>query len=110
MRRAELFRWVSPPPADPLHALVAGSAAPFHVFRQGEGYLVQASNSDLTPLIRKLESISPLTELERQAILGLPATIRVFEARQDILRDKDRPTHCCLILSGWACRFKLLHE
>ncbi|WP_336489796.1 Crp/Fnr family transcriptional regulator [Methylobacterium nigriterrae] len=72
--------------------------------------MVQASNSDLIPLIRKLESIAPLSESERQAILGLPATVRVLEARQDILRDKDRPSLCCLILSGWVCRFKLLHE
>ena len=61
-------------------------------------------------LIRKLESIGPLTHQERQAIKSLPVRIHAVEAHQDIVRDGDQPQHCCLILSGWACRYKLLHE
>ncbi|WP_366849543.1 Crp/Fnr family transcriptional regulator [Methylobacterium sp.] len=26
------------------------------------------------------------------------------------MRDGDRPSQCCLLLSGWACRYKLLSE
>lgn len=72
-----------------------------------------ASISDIHPktmLIRKLESMEPLSQPERQAIKDLPVRIHAVDARQDIVRDGDLPQQCCLILSGWACRYKLLHE
>lgn len=62
----------------------------------------------LSILIRKLESIATLSDAERQAIQSLPVRIHNLSARQDIVRDGDQPTHCCLILEGWACRYKLL--
>jgi CRP-like cAMP-binding protein len=62
----------------------------------------------MTVLIRKLESIATLSDEERQAIQSLPVRIHKLDARQDIVRDGDVPTHCCLILDGWACRYKLL--
>ncbi len=61
-----------------------------------------------TPLIRKLESLAPLLADERQAVLSLPLIPRALKADQDIVRDKDRPSQCCLILEGFACRYKLL--
>lgn len=61
-------------------------------------------------LIRKLESIATLSDTERQAIQGLPVRIHHLNARQDIVRDGDQPTHCCLVLEGWACRYKLLRQ
>ena len=62
----------------------------------------------MTMLIRKLESIATLSDEERQAIESLPVRTQVLDARQDIVRDGDTPSHCCLILDGWACRYKLL--
>jgi CRP-like cAMP-binding protein len=59
-------------------------------------------------LIRKLESISTLSNEERQAIQSLPVRINHLDAHQDLVRDGDRPSHCCLILDGWAARYKLL--
>ncbi|MEA1835274.1 Crp/Fnr family transcriptional regulator [Methylobacterium durans] len=59
-------------------------------------------------LIRKLESIAPLSDDERQAILNLPAKTRALRASQDIVRDGDKPSQCCLILSGWAYRYKII--
>ncbi|WP_345821714.1 Crp/Fnr family transcriptional regulator [Methylobacterium fujisawaense] len=61
-------------------------------------------------LIRKLESIATLSDTERQAIQGLPVRIHHLNARQDIVRDGDQPTHCCLVLEGWACRYKLFRQ
>ncbi|HEX8418174.1 MAG TPA: Crp/Fnr family transcriptional regulator [Methylobacterium sp.] len=69
-----------------------------------------AANYDLSALVTKLASIATLSEAERQAILKLPATTRAFDAHQDIVRDKDCPSECCLILEGWAYRYKLLDE
>jgi CRP-like cAMP-binding protein len=64
----------------------------------------------MTMLIRKLESIATLSGEERQAVQSLPVRVRTLDARQDIVRDGDKPSHCCLILDGWACRYKLLSQ
>ena len=58
-------------------------------------------------LIRKLESIFPISREEAAAVYGLPITIREFGAGEDLVRDGDHPTECCLILEGWACGYKL---
>lgn len=69
-----------------------------------------AIQTDLTPAIRKLENATPLTDDERRAIGSLPASVRMLEPHQDIVRERDRPSQCCVILSGWAYRYKLLEE
>ncbi|MCJ2021760.1 Crp/Fnr family transcriptional regulator [Methylobacterium sp. E-065] len=69
-----------------------------------------ANQHAATMLIRKLESIATLTQAERQAIERLPLRINHLNARNDIMREGDKPTHCCLILEGWACRYKLLSQ
>src|SRR6186997_2840864 len=70
--------------------------------------MLPASNPDLHPLIRKLESIAPVSDDERRAITALPITVRELKADADIVRDQDRPSQCCAILEGFACRYKLL--
>jgi CRP-like cAMP-binding protein len=64
----------------------------------------------LQPMIVKLESVSALTDQERQAVENLPVRVHALKARQDIVRDGDTATQCCLILEGWACRYKILGE
>ncbi|OHV17900.1 Crp/Fnr family transcriptional regulator [Methylorubrum extorquens] len=61
-------------------------------------------------LIRKLKSIAPLTDEQCQAIERLPVRTHTLAAHHDIMRDGDRPAHCCLMLDGWACRYKLLGD
>jgi CRP-like cAMP-binding protein len=61
-------------------------------------------------LVRKLESIAPLTADERQALLNLPMAVRSYARGEDIVRDGDHPGECCLILDGFACRYKLLPD
>jgi CRP-like cAMP-binding protein len=70
--------------------------------------MFSASPQHAQPLIRKLESIAPVSDDERQAILSLPMTVRDLKADQDIVRDQDRPSQCCLMLEGFACRYKVL--
>ena len=70
--------------------------------------MIPSHNPDLHPLIRKLESIFELTAEERDAITRLPMTVRDLKTDQDIVRDQDRPSQCCLILEGFACRYKAL--
>jgi CRP-like cAMP-binding protein len=73
---------------------------------------VSASNShpDHNRLIRKLETIVDLSTEEKEALLGLPLTIKTLGQDQDIVRDGDRPFECCLLVEGFACRYKLLAD
>ncbi|APX83987.1 Crp/Fnr family transcriptional regulator [Methylorubrum extorquens] len=61
-------------------------------------------------LIRKLGSVAPLTDEQCQAIERLPVRTHTLAAHHDIMRDGDRPAHCCLMLDGWACRYKVLGD
>lgn len=65
---------------------------------------------DQNPLIRKLNSIFTLTDDERQALENLPMQVTVLKADQDIAREGDRPSRCCLLLNGFACSYKVTAE
>ena len=64
----------------------------------------------VTLLIRKLASIAILTEEEHRIVQSLPARTVTFSAEYDIFRAGDTSSQCCLILDGWACRYKLLDQ
>jgi hypothetical protein len=66
-----------------------------------------ASAPEQHPLVRKLESIADLTPEERQALLDLPMRVQAIGADQDIVREGDRPSRCCLVLQGFVCRYKM---
>ena len=59
------------------------------------------------PVIRKLDSVFALTEDERQAILSLPMQVTVLKENQDVVREGDSPSRCCLLISGFACTYKV---
>src|SRR3954452_672953 len=60
-----------------------------------------------TPLIHKLGSQIVLSDDERNALQSITGTIKTLDAHQDIVREGDRPSACCLILEGFAYRYKL---
>src|SRR3954454_24779943 len=64
----------------------------------------------LQPLIRKLESIYVLTDVEKQALADLPIHVRDLAAGQDIVREGDRPSQCCLLLDGFIQRYKMIGD
>jgi CRP-like cAMP-binding protein len=66
--------------------------------------------SDHNPLIRKLESIFTLSDEERQALADLPMQVLALKENQDIVREGDRPSRSCLILSGFVCVYKITGE
>ena len=66
-----------------------------------------SSHPDYNPLIHKLESVFTLTDDERQALETLPMQVALIKDDQDIVREGDRPTRSCLILSGFACTYKI---
>jgi len=59
------------------------------------------------PLIRKLETIFTLNDDEKQALASLPMQVMAVKENQDIVREGDRPSRSCLIMSGFACTYKL---
>ncbi len=63
--------------------------------------------SSESPLIRKMESIIALTDDERQVLLSLPMQIVNLKADQDIVREGDQPSRCCLFLNGFGCTYKV---
>jgi CRP-like cAMP-binding protein len=67
-------------------------------------------NHPLLPLITKLESIATLSAEERVAVESLPVRVQALRANQDIVRDGDTATQCCVVLEGWTFRYKFLGE
>jgi CRP-like cAMP-binding protein len=68
---------------------------------------VDAIHHHAAALIRKLESIAPLAPEEKAALLRLPLRLRAVPAHQDIIREGDVPSECCLIVAGFACRYNV---
>jgi CRP-like cAMP-binding protein len=62
----------------------------------------------LHPLIRRLETITSISEDEKTAILDLPVKLVDLRADADIVREGDRPSQCCLLVEGFLCRYKNL--
>lgn len=63
-----------------------------------------------SPFIRKMERLGPLSEEERRVLLSATQATRMIEPDQDIAREGDRPGQSCLLLDGFACRYKLLPD
>lgn len=62
-------------------------------------------------LIRKLEQFTRLSNEESEVLLSLADhKSRRFAAREDIVREGEKPTHVNLFLDGWACRYKTLED
>jgi CRP-like cAMP-binding protein len=61
-------------------------------------------------LIRKLESIGPLTGAERDALRHLETTQVGVGTRHDIVREGERPNTLTLVLHGLLCRYKIVAD
>src|SRR5215211_5015427 len=64
--------------------------------------------ADTEMLIRKLKSIGELSEQDREALASLPVQVRTLQADQDVVREGDVPSVCCLLLDGFMHRYKVL--
>lgn len=71
---------------------------------------MHTEQSALAPLVRKLSLLTRLSAEEQAAVLALPHVERTLEAGQYIVREGDVPTHCCLVLSGFAVRHKVVGD
>ena len=57
-------------------------------------------------LVGKLARLAPLAEADRAAIRSLPYLIKAARSGQMLVREGERPTHCSVLISGYACRHK----
>jgi CRP-like cAMP-binding protein len=64
--------------------------------------------STLEPMVRKLEYWHKFDDDDRAAVLGLPHHVRTLEQNHYIVREFDRATHTCVLLSGFAMRHKIV--
>lgn len=63
------------------------------------------------PLVDKLNRFVSLSPADRNVINRVTSErIRHFETREDVVREGDKPEHINLVLSGWACRYKVLED
>jgi CRP-like cAMP-binding protein len=64
----------------------------------------------LDPLVRKLQQWGPLNAREREAVRALPCKVRLMQPGEYIVRERDRPTHSSVIISGFAFRQKVVAD
>ncbi|MFN4041895.1 MAG: Crp/Fnr family transcriptional regulator [Brevundimonas sp.] len=60
---------------------------------------------------RFVNKLNGLVNLARDEIAALTSTIgpgRDYPAKQDLIREGDRPGPVFIVLDGWACRYKIL--
>jgi len=68
----------------------------------------RTDRNEYLQLINKLQSIARLSYEDQQAVLDLPMVVRPVPVGTDLVHEGDRPNHCCLLIEGMACRYKLL--
>lgn len=63
------------------------------------------------PIIRRLENFTRLSSADREALTCLSSRrLRQLEAREDIIREGERPVVVNLVQEGWACRYRHLED
>ena len=67
-----------------------------------------SEKSLLEPLVQKLAYWQKFDAADRQALLALPHTIKRVEQHHYIIRERDKATHSCVLLSGFAVRHKIV--
>jgi CRP-like cAMP-binding protein len=64
----------------------------------------------LKPALHKLEKVATLSESERNAFHCLPFFIKSLSQNSYIIREQDLTKNCCILLSGFAFRSKVVGD
>lgn len=64
----------------------------------------------LERLVRKLESVSTLSEPEKQAVRSWFTATRRVAAGEDVVREGEMPQTLCALMEGLACRYRSLPD
>jgi CRP-like cAMP-binding protein len=65
-------------------------------------------NSMLAPALRKLEKRVAFSVDDRAAFLNLPFSTKELNAGSYLIRERDQVKNCCVLLSGFAFRSKIV--
>ncbi len=63
-----------------------------------------------TPLARKLSAFVALSNVELSTLEGLHKRRRTFVAGRDLVHQGQSDQAAYILLSGWACSYKILHD
>jgi CRP-like cAMP-binding protein len=61
-------------------------------------------------MVRRLRTNSTISDDDAAAIRALPATVKELPAETAFAREGKRPTHCCVIMRGFAFRSKTTED
>ncbi len=67
-----------------------------------------AEHSTLEPMLRKLAFWHPLQKSDEEALLALPHRVKTLDPHHYIVREREKATHSCLMLSGYSVRHKIV--
>jgi CRP-like cAMP-binding protein len=67
-----------------------------------------AAPNPTAPLLRKLEALGPLSSAEKDAIAGLPMTLRRYAEKGVVVRQGDAPDAVYLLVDGCVFRFAVV--
>lgn len=60
--------------------------------------------------VEKMRGYAPLSDADAEELIRLSQTFREFPAGYDLIQEGAQPGPVIVVLSGWACRYKLLPE
>jgi CRP-like cAMP-binding protein len=69
--------------------------------------MTTAKESAFKALIQKLDRLAGLDDTDKQMITDLPFRSMTVPANTQLVREGDKVTECCLLLSGYAFRYKV---
>jgi CRP-like cAMP-binding protein len=58
-------------------------------------------------LIRRLLVHNDLAQEDLEALQSLPINVKEFPPHATLVKEGDRPSHCCLIIEGFVCRSRI---
>lgn len=70
----------------------------------------RSSELNLAPALRKLEQRTTLSPEERKAFYGMPVVIKRLNQNSYVIREQDLAKNCCILLSGFAFRSKIVGD
>ena len=74
--------------------------------RRDRGFMSTATA--LEPMLHRLSYRYPLDDSDRQALLALPHRLKTLEAHHYVVREREKAVDCCLMLSGFSVRHKIV--
>jgi CRP-like cAMP-binding protein len=63
--------------------------------------------NSLDCVVEKLNALVPLPDDAREALARLPYTIEDVREGKHLVKEGSRPTQCCILVEGFACRYKV---